>query len=110
MTDLAHVHIKNARWFPVRYLDDKTVIWKCDWTAVHKGIADMRALVKTLRTIGYDGWTSFEDSASERPLEYRRGDNLALMKKSWLRPQRPKPGQARDRSRPRDDAPHPARI
>lgn len=78
---LAHVHIKNARWFPVKYLQDKSVVWKCDWTAVHKGIADLRVLVATLRDIGYDGWLSFEDFSAERPLEDRLRDNLAFMKK-----------------------------
>lgn len=78
---LAHVHIKNARWFPVKYLADKSVVWTCDWTAVHKGIADMRQLMKTLRQIGYDGWLSFEDFATERPLEDRLRDNLAFIKK-----------------------------
>jgi sugar phosphate isomerase/epimerase len=77
---LAHVHIKNARWFPVKYLQDKTVVWKCDWTAVHKGSADLRALVATLRDIGYDGWLSFEDFSTERPLEDRLRENLAFMK------------------------------
>lgn len=78
---LAHVHIKNARWFPVKYLQDKSVAWKCDWTAVHKGIADLRALVAALREIGYDGWLSFEDFSTERPLEDRLRDNLAFLKR-----------------------------
>lgn len=78
---LAHVHIKNARWFPVKYLQDKTVVWRCDWTSIHKGIADLRALVATLRDIGYDGWLSFEDFSTERPLEDRLRDNLAFMKR-----------------------------
>ncbi len=78
---LAHVHIKNARWFPVKYLQDRTVVWKCDWTAVHKGIADVRVLVATLREIGYDGWLSFEDFSAEIPLEDRLRANLAFMKK-----------------------------
>lgn len=78
---LAHVHIKNARWFPVKYLADKTVVWTCDWTAIHKGIADLRQLVRTLHDIGYDGWLSFEDFSTERPLEDRLRENLAFMKK-----------------------------
>lgn len=78
---LAHVHIKNARWFPVKYLQDKTVVWKCDWTAVHKGIADLRVLVAALRNVGYDGWLSFEDFSTERLLDDRLRDNLAFVKK-----------------------------
>jgi sugar phosphate isomerase/epimerase len=78
---LAHVHIKNARWFPVKYLEDKSVVWKCDWTAVHKGIADIRELFRALLEIGYDGWVSFEDFSAERPLDDRLRDNLAFVKK-----------------------------
>jgi sugar phosphate isomerase/epimerase len=78
---LSHVHIKNARWFPVKYLEDKTVVWKCDWTAVHKGISDIRELFGALHGIGYDGWISFEDFSTERPLDDRLRDNLAFVKK-----------------------------
>jgi sugar phosphate isomerase/epimerase len=78
---LSHVHIKNARWFPVKYLEDKTVIWKCDWTAVHKGISDMRELFRVLKTVGYDGWISFEDFSTERPLDERLKMNLEFVKK-----------------------------
>ncbi len=78
---LSHVHIKNARWFPVKYLEDKSVVWKCDWTAVHKGIVDMRLLFLTLQTIGYDGWISFEDFSTERTLDDRLRENLAFVKK-----------------------------
>lgn len=78
---LSHVHVKNARWIPVKYLEDKTVVWTCDWTAVHKGIADIRELVRTLQEIGYDGWISFEDFSTERPLADRLRDNLAFLKK-----------------------------
>lgn len=78
---LSHVHIKNARWFPVKYLQDKTVVWHCDWTAVHKGIADIRELFRALHDIGYDGWVSFEDFSAERPLDVRLRENLAFIKK-----------------------------
>lgn len=78
---LAHVHIRNARWFPVKYLQDKTVVWKCDWTAIHKGIVDMRELVRALNHVGYDGWLSLEDFSVERPLEDRLRENLAFMRK-----------------------------
>jgi sugar phosphate isomerase/epimerase len=78
---LAHVHIKNARWFPVKYLQDRTVIWKCDWTAVHKGSADIRELFRALHAVGYDGWVSFEDFSTDRPLRDRLRENLAFIRK-----------------------------
>lgn len=78
---LAHVHVKNARWFPSKYREDKSVEWVCNAAPVHKGIADIRALYKALRQVGYDGWISVEDFSTERPLEDRLRDNLAFLKK-----------------------------
>lgn len=77
---LAHVHVKNARWFPVKYSEDKSVIWKCDAAAVHKGIADIRELFRALHTVGYDDWVSFEDFSTERPLEARLEENLKFVR------------------------------
>lgn len=78
---LAHIHVKNARWLPQRYLEDKSVVWTSSAAPVHKGIADMRVLFRALRQIGYDGWVSLEDFSSERPLEDRLRENLAFLKK-----------------------------
>ena len=77
---LAHVHIKNARWFPVKYNDDGSVQWKCDWAPVNKGIIDQRALFVALRAVGYDGWVGVEDFSTERKLEDRLRENLAYLK------------------------------
>ena len=77
---LAHVHLKNARWFPARYLPDKSVEWRADWAAVHKGVADVRALFRALHAIGYDGWVTLEDFSIERPLDDRLAENLAYIK------------------------------
>ena len=78
---LAHVHVKNARWFPVKYLEDKTVEWKCDAAAVHKGIADIRALFRAMKAVGYDGWVTLEDFSTERPLDDRLKENLEFLKR-----------------------------
>lgn len=78
---LSHVHVKNARWFPMKYRDDKSVEWMCNAAPVHKGIADMRDLFKALRAIGYDDWITVEDFSAERPLEDRLRENLAFLKK-----------------------------
>ena len=77
---LAHIHLKNARWFPRRYLLDKSVEWKADWAPVHKGIADVRALFRALHAINYDGWVTLEDFSIERPLDDRLAENLAFVK------------------------------
>lgn len=78
---LSHVHVKNARWFPVKYLEDKTVVWKCDAAAVHKGIADIRELFRALHSVGYDEWVSFEDFSTDRPLDVRLEENITFVKK-----------------------------
>lgn len=77
---LSHVHVKNARWFPVKYLKDRTVEWKCDWAPIHKGIIDIRALFRALTAVGYDGWIGLEDFSTERPLDDRLRENLAYLK------------------------------
>ncbi len=40
----------------------------------------MEALFRALHTIGYDGWVSFEDFSTEKPLEERLRDNLGYVK------------------------------
>lgn len=78
---LAHVHIKNARWFPVKYLDDGSVEWKCDWAPLNKGIIDQRSLFVALRAVGYDGWIGVEDFSTEQKVELRLASNLAYLKR-----------------------------
>jgi sugar phosphate isomerase/epimerase len=78
---LAHVHIKNARWFPVKYHEDGSVEWKCDWAPVGKGIINQRALFVALRAVGYDGWIGIEDFSAEQKLEQRLQGNLDYLKR-----------------------------
>lgn len=77
---LAHVHVKNARWFPEKYNTDGTVTWKCDWAPVHKGVMDMRLLFSSLHAVGYDDWIGIEDFSSEGTVEDRLKNNLAYLK------------------------------
>jgi sugar phosphate isomerase/epimerase len=77
---LAHVHVKNARWFPEKYNEDKSVEWKCDWAPVRKGIVNMRDLFRALHAVGYDRWVGLEDFSSERPLADRLTENLEYLK------------------------------
>lgn len=78
---LSHVHVKNAKWIPQKYLEDRSVAWMCTAAPVHKGIADMRQLFRALKAIGYDGWVTLEDFSTERPLEDRLQENLAFLKR-----------------------------
>lgn len=77
---LAHVHVKNARWFPKVQDADGTMVWMCDWAPVHRGIIDMRALFKALRQVGYDGWVGLEDFSTDRPLADRLRENLTYLR------------------------------
>ncbi|HEV2067207.1 MAG TPA: sugar phosphate isomerase/epimerase family protein [Thermomicrobiales bacterium] len=77
---LAHVHVKNAHWVPVKEADDSTMEWKCDWAPVHSGIIDMRQLFAALHAIGYDGWVGVEDFSTNRPTDDRLRENLAYLK------------------------------
>ncbi len=77
---LAHVHIKNARWFPEKYNEDKSIKWKCDWAPIHKGVIDMRELFRAMHAVGYDGWVGLEDFSVERKLDERLRENLSFLK------------------------------
>ena len=77
---LAHVHIKNARWFPEKYTPDGSIQWTCGWAPIHKGIVDMRELFRALHAIGYDRWVGVEDFSTERKIEDRLKENLEYLK------------------------------
>jgi sugar phosphate isomerase/epimerase len=77
---LAHVHVKNARWFPDKDNPDGSLGWLCSWAELNKGIIDLRALFTALRSVGYDGWVGVEDFSTEKPLEERLVNNLAYLK------------------------------
>lgn len=78
---LGHVHLKNARWRPAGTRPDGTVAWRAEWAPLGRGIVDLAALFAALRQVGYDGWLSFEDFSTERPLPERLRANLELAKR-----------------------------
>jgi sugar phosphate isomerase/epimerase len=77
---LAHVHLKNAAWQRVGTRPDGSAEWRAAWAPIAGGIVDMAELFRALRSVGYDGWVSFEDFSTEQPLRERIGDNLAYVK------------------------------
>ena len=78
---LAHVHIKNARWERTGAREDGSIEWRATFAPLHKGVADIAALIRALRAVGYDGWLSFEDFSTERPLTERIAGNLAYIRR-----------------------------
>jgi sugar phosphate isomerase/epimerase len=78
---LAHVHAKNARWFPKGYVQDGfyTIEWSCDWATIPKGIIDFRDLFTALVQVGYDGWIALEDFSTDNKLDDRLKNNLLYL-------------------------------
>jgi sugar phosphate isomerase/epimerase len=74
---LAHVHLKSASWSPVRTRRDGSTEWRPSFAPLRTGAVDVRALFIALRTVGYDGWVSFEDFSTDVPVAERTRDNLA---------------------------------
>ncbi|CAA9586199.1 MAG: Inosose dehydratase [uncultured Thermomicrobiales bacterium] len=78
---LAHVHLKNARWVAAGPRPGGGTAWRAEWAPLSDGLVDLPALFRALRRVGYDGWVSFEDFSTERPLTDRLRDNLALARR-----------------------------
>lgn len=57
---LAHVHVKNAAWRIVGE-EDGTKQWRTDMVPLREGAVEWLSILRALRSIGYDGWLSFED-------------------------------------------------
>lgn len=77
---LAHVHMKNARWTAGDTLEDGTVQWSASFCPIPEGIADVRAIMRALRQVGYDDWITFEDFSTEHPVSYNLERNLTYIK------------------------------
>jgi len=77
---LAHIHIKNARWIPGEELGDGTQTWHMEWPPMPKGVVDFRTLLKALKSVGYDGWLSFEDFSNEHSTEQKIKNNIEYLK------------------------------
>ncbi|MDF2657930.1 MAG: xylose isomerase [Paenibacillus sp.] len=78
---LAHVHIKNA--WPERNPDRKTEndpLWRTVSAPIHEGCANWRQVIGDLKSVGYDGWVSFEDFSQSAPTEQLLADNIAYIK------------------------------
>jgi sugar phosphate isomerase/epimerase len=76
---LAHVHVKNCAWRPVATETDGTVTWEAQWEELPSGQADVRAYLRHLVEIGYDGWVTVEDFSTARPLGERTAADLAYL-------------------------------
>jgi sugar phosphate isomerase/epimerase len=77
---LAHVHIKNAVWQQVGEDEDGVAQWKWSWATLRKGMGDVGAYFRALKSVGYDGWVALEEFTTELPLEERLRDDLQFLR------------------------------
>ncbi|MNZ63054.1 hypothetical protein D3C78_811920 [compost metagenome] len=85
---LGHVHVKNAIWSrtdaPVPQAERSETqhepLWKAAWSPVSEGVVHWPQVIADLRSIGYDGWLSFEDFSGSAPTETLLRDNMAYIR------------------------------
>jgi sugar phosphate isomerase/epimerase len=80
---LAHVHVKSARWTPTGTRGDGSIRWAPSFAPLREGSVDLVALAKALAAVDYDGWLSFEDFSTDRPLDERVADNLTYVQETF---------------------------
>jgi len=71
---LAHVHVKNAAWYPKAGGG-----WEWKWVPMRAGMVDWAQVIADLRAIQYDGWLSLEDFSSA-PVEEKLSDDIAFLR------------------------------
>jgi sugar phosphate isomerase/epimerase len=79
---LAHVHLKNARWEVQGTREDGSERWQATFAPLTAGVVDVRLVFAALRSVGYNGWVSFEDFSTAQPLYERTRDNLAFARRA----------------------------
>ncbi len=77
---LAHVHIKNAALTPAGEDEFGAAKYAQTWMPLKKGSANLFALIKALKKVGYEGALSVEDFSNEKPTQEKLEDNIAYLK------------------------------
>ena len=77
---LAHVHLKNTAWQPVGTRPDGSAEWEAVDVPFQKGIANFAVFFQALKSVGYDGWISFEDFSTERSTLEKLRENIAFIR------------------------------
>ena len=77
---LAHVHVKNAVLSPAGEDEFGATKYAQTWAPMKKGSANLAALIKALKKVGYDGWLSVEDFSNEKPTREKLEENIAYLK------------------------------
>lgn len=78
---LAHVHVKNAIWEPNPNRNGiADPAWRTVSAPMREGFANWPQVIADLKSIGYDGWLSFEDFSLSAPTGELLADNIAYIK------------------------------
>jgi sugar phosphate isomerase/epimerase len=77
---LDHVHIKNTKWEIKEVKEDGQHVWEAKWCPLKKGQAKLDILIGALKSIGYDGYLSFEDFSTESTTDEKLKDNIEYIK------------------------------
>lgn len=72
------VHIKNAKW--VKKEVDGKEKFVPDWAPFTDGYADFERCFKALKTVGYDGFVTFEDFSSAESSDQKLKTNINYIK------------------------------
>ena len=77
---LGHVHAKNTTWSVTGADDRGTIKWQAQAAPMDVGMADWGVIIDDLKSVGYDGFISFEDF-SQLPTEHKLARNAAYFAK-----------------------------
>ncbi|WP_163194630.1 sugar phosphate isomerase/epimerase family protein [Clostridium thermarum] len=77
---LDHVHIKNAAWSLKDTETEGAREWQCQWSPVEKGQVNFNKLFAALKSVGYDGYLSFEDFSNDETTDVKLKRNLEFIK------------------------------
>lgn len=77
---LAHVHIKNAAWYPEEDKAEGVTKWHPDWAPFRKGYADISKLLHDLEASGYRGYVSVEDFSNDQETYVKIKDNIDFLR------------------------------
>ena len=58
---LGHVHAKNTIWTTTHVDEEGTLHWQAQAAPMEVGMADWGQIIEDLKSVGYDGFISFED-------------------------------------------------
>jgi sugar phosphate isomerase/epimerase len=83
---LSHVHAKNMAWAKTGEKDG-VAQWDRQMVQLRKGQADWTEVVAALKSVGYDGWLSFEDF-SDVDTRTKLSDALVYLKELEAAPSR----------------------